>query len=136
MEWFWRIPWVRRHRRRIRLPVQAFIGFILAPYIRFVIRTSTVVAEPPDYMDRKRALRPYILAFWHGQFLLAPGLHPPDVPGRAMVARHDDAPVALDEPVGQAVHRHRVLGCHQRAVGQRQNGQKQVFRVARVGDLP
>jgi 3-deoxy-D-manno-octulosonic-acid transferase len=32
-----------------------------------------------------------IIALWHGQFLLLPGIYPKDIPGRAMIARHDDA---------------------------------------------
>ena len=28
---------------------------------------------------------------WHGQFFLLPGLYPRDIPGRAIVARNDDA---------------------------------------------
>jgi lysophospholipid acyltransferase (LPLAT)-like uncharacterized protein len=62
-----------------------------ANFIRFVIRTSTVIAEPSDYIDRAHSLLPSIIALWHGQFFLLPGIYPPEIPGRAMVARHDDA---------------------------------------------
>ncbi len=63
----------------------------VAGYIRLVIKSSTAVADPPEFLDRIRALQPCILAFWHGQFLLLPGFHPPDIAVRIMVARHDDA---------------------------------------------
>lgn len=64
---------------------------VLANYIKLAINTSTVVADPPDWLERARALHPSIIALWHGQFLLLPGIYPPEIPGRAMIARHDDA---------------------------------------------
>jgi 3-deoxy-D-manno-octulosonic-acid transferase len=87
----WEIGWVRRLRRRWRRPLQTLSGPLLANYIKLAIKTSSRSADPPDYLDRGRALHPYILALWHGQFLLEPGLYPRDVPLRVMVARHDDA---------------------------------------------
>ena len=36
-------------------------------------------------------LHPSIIALWHGQFFLLPGIYPREIPGRAIVARHDDA---------------------------------------------
>jgi 3-deoxy-D-manno-octulosonic-acid transferase len=62
-----------------------------AAYIKFIHKTSTAVADPPDFIQRARDLHPAIIALWHGQFLLLPGIYPRDVPGRAMIARHDDA---------------------------------------------
>jgi 3-deoxy-D-manno-octulosonic-acid transferase len=62
-----------------------------AGYIKFVLNTSTAVADPPDFIQRARELHPVIIALWHGQFLLLPGIYPKDIPGRAMIARHDDA---------------------------------------------
>ena len=50
-----------------------------------------VVADPPDFVDWARNLHPSIIALWHGQFFLLPGMYPPEIPGRAVVARHDDA---------------------------------------------
>ena len=64
---------------------------VLANYIKLAINTSTVVADPPDWLEHARALHPSIIALWHGQFLLLPGIYPPEIPGRAMIARHDDA---------------------------------------------
>ena len=64
---------------------------VLANYIKLAINTADVVAVPPDWLDRAHALHPSIIALWHGQFLLLPGIYPPEIPGRAMIARHDDA---------------------------------------------
>ena len=87
----WEIGWVRRLRRRWRLPLQIPLGPLLASYIKLVIKSSRVTAVPPSYVEQEGTLHPYILALWHGQTLLVPGLHAPDVPARVMVARHDDA---------------------------------------------
>ncbi|MGH6735684.1 MAG: lysophospholipid acyltransferase family protein [Methyloceanibacter sp.] len=62
-----------------------------ANYIKLVLNTSTQVADPPDFIDRAHQLHPSIIAIWHGQFFLLPGIYPPDIPGRAMVSRHEDA---------------------------------------------
>ena len=87
----WKIPWVRRQRTRLRRPLQILVSPVLANYIKLVINTSTIVADPPDYIDRARELHPSIIALWHGQFFLLPGLYPRDIPARAIVARNDDA---------------------------------------------
>ena len=87
----WKIPWARRQRLRFRRPLQILASPVFARYITFVIKTSTVVADPPDFVDRARNLHPSIIALWHGQFFLLPGMYPPEIPGRAVVARHDDA---------------------------------------------
>ena len=87
----WKIPWVRQLRHRARRPLQIAAAPVLANYIKLAINTSTVVAEPPDWLPRVQALHPSIIALWHGQFLLLPGIYPPVIPGRAMIARHDDA---------------------------------------------
>jgi 3-deoxy-D-manno-octulosonic-acid transferase len=68
---------------------------LLAPaivnYIKLVINTSTIVADPPDFVSRAREAHPCIIALWHGQFFLLPGIYPRDIPGRAIVSKHDDA---------------------------------------------
>jgi 3-deoxy-D-manno-octulosonic-acid transferase len=87
----WKIPWVRQLKHRARRPLQIAAAPVLANYIKLAINTSTVVADPPDWLDRVQALHPLIIALWHGQFLLLPGIYPPTIPGRAMIARHDDA---------------------------------------------
>ena len=75
----------------MRRPLQILLSPVLANYIKLVINTSTIVADPPDYVDRARELHPSIIALWHGQFFLLPGLYPRDIPARAIVARNDDA---------------------------------------------
>lgn len=88
---FWKIPWVRRQTIRLRRPVQILLAPVVVNYIKFVIKTSTIVADPPDFTQRGRELHPAIITLWHGQFFLLPGIYPRDVPGRAIVARHEDA---------------------------------------------
>lgn len=69
-------------------------GRLGARYTRFVLRTSTVIIEPPDTVARANAVQPFILAMWHGQFVLMPTLHEINgktYPVSAMVARHKDA---------------------------------------------
>jgi 3-deoxy-D-manno-octulosonic-acid transferase len=64
---------------------------VLANYVKLVLNTSTQVADPADFVARAKTLHPLIIAVWHGQFLLLPGIYPREIPGRAMIARHDDA---------------------------------------------
>jgi 3-deoxy-D-manno-octulosonic-acid transferase len=87
----WKNPLLRQLRRRARRPLQIAAAPVLANYIKFAINSSTVVADPPDWLARVQAMHPVIIALWHGQFLLLPGIYPPIIPGRAMIARHDDA---------------------------------------------
>ena len=87
----WKIPWVRAQRVRLRRPLQILLAPIVVNYIKLVVKTSTVVADPPDYVERAKGLHPSIIALWHGQFFLLPGIYPAEIPGRAIVAKHDDA---------------------------------------------
>ena len=87
----WKIPWVRAQRVRLRRPLQILLAPIVVNYIKLVVKTSTVVADPPDYVERAKGLHPSIIALWHGQFFLLPGIYPQEIPGRAIVAKHDDA---------------------------------------------
>ncbi|MGH6804064.1 MAG: lysophospholipid acyltransferase family protein [Methyloceanibacter sp.] len=82
---------MRRQRVRLRRPLQILLAPIVVNYIKLVIKTSTVVADPPDYVERAKGLHPQIIALWHGQFFLLPGIYPAEIPGRAIVAKHDDA---------------------------------------------
>ncbi len=87
----WKVPWIRQMRHRLRRPLQIAAAPVLAHYIKFAISSSKAVADPPDFVERAKVLHPSIIAMWHGQFLLLPGIYPPEIPGRAMIARHDDA---------------------------------------------
>ena len=82
---------MRAQRVRLRRPLQILIAPIVINYIKLVVNTSTIIADPPDYMEQGKSLHPSIIALWHGQFFLLPGIYPRDVPGRAIVAKHDDA---------------------------------------------
>jgi 3-deoxy-D-manno-octulosonic-acid transferase len=87
----WKNPWLRRQRIRLRRPFQILVAPIVINYIKLVVKTSTIVADPPDYVARGRQNHPSIIALWHGQFFLLPAIYPREVPGRAIVAKHDDA---------------------------------------------
>lgn len=82
---------MRGLRVRARRPLQIAAAPVLAGYIKLAVKTSTAVAEPADWLSRAQDLHPLIIALWHGQFLLLPGIYPQTIPGRAMIARHDDA---------------------------------------------
>lgn len=71
--------------------MQILLAPVVIYYIKLVIKTSRIVADPPDFVGRGHALHPSIIALWHGQFFLLPGIYPQDIPGRAIVAKHDDA---------------------------------------------
>ena len=74
----------------MRRPLQIAAAPVLANYIKLAINTSTIVSDPPDWLARAQELH-RSSRFWHGQFLLLPGLYPQVIPGRAMISRHDDA---------------------------------------------
>lgn len=80
-----------------------YIGLLGARYMRFVHATSEVIVDPPDMVERANATHPFILAMWHGQFVLMPTLH--EVNGKrfrvsAIAARHSDA-TAITALLGQ-----------------------------------
>jgi lysophospholipid acyltransferase (LPLAT)-like uncharacterized protein len=50
----------------------ATIGVAAAEYLRFVGKTTRFTFEPADVYERCESNMPIILAFWHGQHLLAP----------------------------------------------------------------
>ena len=75
-----------------------FVGRLVARYIGFVHRNSRVITEPADLHAFASLQQPFIAAFWHGQFLMIPALHPREIPVRIMVARHADA-----EAIGEAL---------------------------------
>ncbi|WP_072372827.1 glycosyltransferase N-terminal domain-containing protein [Hyphomicrobium sp. NDB2Meth4] len=76
-------------------------GRALAGMISLVRRTSKIVYEPENALQKLAADHPLIVAVWHGQFMLTSGFRPgPDVKVAAMVARHGDA-----ELIGAAMER-------------------------------
>jgi lysophospholipid acyltransferase (LPLAT)-like uncharacterized protein len=68
-------------------------GHLVAGLVRTVRLTSSTTYEPEDFLDRLRAQVPFIMAMWHGQFMMLPDLNTREYPVEAMVARHGDAEV-------------------------------------------
>jgi 3-deoxy-D-manno-octulosonic-acid transferase len=66
-------------------------GHLVAGLIRTVRLTSSTVYDPPDFFDRLRSQVPFIMAMWHGQFMMLPDLNTREYTVEAMVARHGDA---------------------------------------------
>ncbi len=64
-----------------------------AGLIRTVKATSRTVHEPPDLIERLRAQVPFIMAMWHGQFMMLADLNTREFNVSAMVARHGDAEI-------------------------------------------
>jgi len=73
-------------------------GRAIAHYVDFVHRTSRIVNEPSDIVSYVRLHSPFILAMWHGQFLMLPRVERGGLNVRSMVARHGDA-----ELIGQVL---------------------------------
>jgi 3-deoxy-D-manno-octulosonic-acid transferase len=144
---FWKNPWVRRQTVRLRRPFQILIAPIVINYIKLVVNSSTIVADPPDYIERGRNLHPSIIALWHGQFFLLPGIYPRDVPGRAIVAKHDDAEALRRILKHFGLGLVRGAGAAGRARGSRDRGGAEAahgliaslregFSIALTGDIP
>lgn len=143
----WKHPWLKQQRIRLRRPLQILIAPIVINYLKLVMKTSTVVADPPDYIARGKALHPSIIALWHGQFLLLPAIYPPDVPGRAIVAKHDDAEALRRILKHFGLGLVRGAGDAGRARGSRDRGGAEAahgliaslregFSIALTGDIP
>jgi 3-deoxy-D-manno-octulosonic-acid transferase len=143
----WKNPWLKRQRIRLRRPLQIVIAPIVINYLKLVMKTSTIVADPPDYMTRGKSLHPSIIALWHGQFLLLPAIYPPDVPGRAIVAKHDDAEALRRILKHFGLGLVRGAGAAGRARGSRDRGGAEAahgliaslregFSIALTGDIP
>lgn len=69
------------------------IGVVAAEYLRFVGRTTRFTLEPEDVFERGEADMPIILAFWHGQHLLAPAGRESRHRVAMLVSRHHDGEV-------------------------------------------
>jgi lysophospholipid acyltransferase (LPLAT)-like uncharacterized protein len=81
-----------RHIGRQRW-VTAAIGTFAAEYLRFVGKTTRFTLEPDDAYSRAEANLPVILAFWHGQHLLAPMARQSKHRAAMLVSRHRDGEV-------------------------------------------
>lgn len=69
------------------------IGVVAAEYLRFVGMTTRFTLEPADIYARGEADMPIILAFWHGQHLLAPMARKIEHKVNMLVSRHRDGEI-------------------------------------------
>jgi len=72
---------------------KATIGIAAAEYLRFVGQTTRFTLEPDDIYARGEADMPIILAFWHGQHLLAPVARKGEHRVNMLVSRHRDGEI-------------------------------------------
>src|SRR3974390_2481922 len=72
---------------------KATIGVTAAEYLRFVGATTRFTLEPQDIYERGEADMPIILAFWHGQHLLAPVARKVQHRVNMLVSRHRDGEI-------------------------------------------
>jgi hypothetical protein len=71
----------------------ATIGIVAAEYLRFVGTTTRFTLEPADIYARGERDMPIILAFWHGQHLLAPVARRIEHKVNMLVSRHRDGEI-------------------------------------------
>ncbi|HKM87841.1 MAG TPA: lysophospholipid acyltransferase family protein [Xanthobacteraceae bacterium] len=69
------------------------IGVAAAEYLRFVGMTTRFTLEPVDAYERGEADMPIIVAFWHGQHLLAPVGRKVTHRVKMLVSRHHDGEI-------------------------------------------
>jgi len=69
------------------------IGFVAAEYLRLVGMTTRFTLEPADIYERGERDMPIILAFWHGQHLLAPMARKVEHKVNMLVSRHRDGEI-------------------------------------------
>jgi lysophospholipid acyltransferase (LPLAT)-like uncharacterized protein len=69
------------------------VGVLAAEYLRFVGKTTRFQLEPADIYARGEADMPIILAFWHGQHLLAPMARRIEHRVNMLVSRHRDGEI-------------------------------------------
>ena len=82
--------WQRIARQRW---TKAAIGITAAEYLRLVGATTRFTLEPEDIYARGEADMPIILAFWHGQHLLAPVARRGQHRVNMLVSRHRDGEI-------------------------------------------
>jgi lysophospholipid acyltransferase (LPLAT)-like uncharacterized protein len=69
------------------------VGVAAAEYVRFVAFTSRFTLEPADVYERGEADMPIIVAFWHGQHLMAPAARKVKHRVNMLVSRHRDGEI-------------------------------------------
>jgi len=73
--------------------VRVTIGIAAAQYVRFVALSNRFTLEPADVYARGEADMPIILAFWHGQHLLAPAARKMGHRVAMLASRHRDGEI-------------------------------------------
>ena len=69
-------------------------GRLMAAYVRFVRRTSSLTDDPPGFVQKNLPDHPLLIAMWHGQGLLLPYIRPSDdIKVAIMVAKHIDGDI-------------------------------------------
>jgi 3-deoxy-D-manno-octulosonic-acid transferase len=102
-------------------------GNLVAGAINLTYRTSSPPPLWDDHIEIFRGLHPFILALWHGQFMLLPALPRDDIPTRVMLALHRDA-----ELMAHAMRKHDLELIRGAGAGIRgkDRGGAQAFRAA------
>ncbi len=73
--------------------VNVAIGIAAAEYLRFVGMTTRFTLEPADAYERGEADMPIIVAFWHGQHLIAPVARKVKHRVKMLVSKHRDGEI-------------------------------------------
>jgi lysophospholipid acyltransferase (LPLAT)-like uncharacterized protein len=73
--------------------VKMAIGIATAEYLRLVSNTTRVTLEPEDAYERAEADMPVIVAFWHGQHLIAPSKRMGGYRVKTLVSHHRDGEI-------------------------------------------
>jgi lysophospholipid acyltransferase (LPLAT)-like uncharacterized protein len=69
------------------------IGVAAAKYVRFVDKSVSLTVEPADAYERAEADMPVIIAFWHGQHLLAANVRKSHHRVKTLVSHHHDGEI-------------------------------------------
>jgi 3-deoxy-D-manno-octulosonic-acid transferase len=70
--------------------VVALAGAGVAGFMRLVKGTSSAACFPRNFHSEIAADQPFILAMWHGQFMMLAGLNQPGFKVSPIVLRHSD----------------------------------------------
>ncbi|WP_321342579.1 lysophospholipid acyltransferase family protein [Breoghania sp.] len=70
-----------------------FVGRMMARYLTFVNKTSSLVVEPADIYETVKPGEPLIIAMWHGQHFMVPFARPDGWDTRVMISRSADGEV-------------------------------------------
>lgn len=73
--------------------VLRFAGRMMARYLTFVHKTSSLALDPPDLYERLLPEAPFIIAMWHGQHFMMPFARPESLEARVMISRSADGEV-------------------------------------------